>query len=292
MASDILKNIIEQKIDIFANTFGEGASNIFRRDEKIFHPLEYGMYKERCAKELLSFTTNRNIGISDGFLITANNNVSTQCDIVMYAKDTLPMIDNGITNFYPIEIVKGIGEIKSTLSRADFVKALLKLAKNKAMFEERKGTLKTDEGMFEEDKEIFTFLICNKLEFDINKVDFDEIYRDIPDIKYRHNIMLSLQDGLFTYKLNFTDLHKKQMEHFLRKGGNIKAGSIIWNYPHHTEIDECYKCDNCLIQIDYKNKYMHIMHFLIIVKSLLDQVCEYDFDLVNYLLPSRKSIFG
>ena len=58
MASDILKKIIEQKIDIFAGTFGEDASNIFTRGSKLFHPLEYGMYKERCAKELLSFVSN------------------------------------------------------------------------------------------------------------------------------------------------------------------------------------------------------------------------------------------
>ena len=43
MASDILKKIIEQKIDIFAGTFGEDASNIFTRDKKLFHPLEYGL---------------------------------------------------------------------------------------------------------------------------------------------------------------------------------------------------------------------------------------------------------
>ena len=106
MASDILKKIIEQKIDIFAGTFGEDASNIFTRDKKLFHPLEYGMYKERCIKELLSFVSSKSVGISDGFLITSKNSVSTQCDIVMYDKDTIPLIDNGIAHFIRSRLLK------------------------------------------------------------------------------------------------------------------------------------------------------------------------------------------
>ena len=53
MASDILKKIIEQKIDIFAGTFGEDASNIFTRDKKLFHPLEYGSRRHQCNIEHL-----------------------------------------------------------------------------------------------------------------------------------------------------------------------------------------------------------------------------------------------
>jgi len=74
------------------------------------------MYKEKCAKELLSFTTGKDIGISDGFAITSKNNICTQCEL-MYQKDTLPLIDNGIVKFFPIEIIIGIGEVKSTLNK-------------------------------------------------------------------------------------------------------------------------------------------------------------------------------
>ena len=66
------------------------------------------------------------------------NSVSTQCDIVMYDKDTIPLIDNGIAHFYPVEIVKGIGEVKSTLNKVEFTKALVKLARNKLLYQERK----------------------------------------------------------------------------------------------------------------------------------------------------------
>ncbi len=134
MASDILGNIIEQKVDVFASLFGNDANKLFKRENKLIHPLEYGMYRERCAKELLELVCNRNIAISDGFLISSENNVSTQCDIIMYQKNTMPVIDNGITNFFPVEIVKCIGEVKSTLSKSDLKKALGKMANNKKCF--------------------------------------------------------------------------------------------------------------------------------------------------------------
>ena len=291
MASDILKKIIEQKIDIFAGTFGEDASNIFTRDNKLFHPLEYGMYRERCAKELLSFVSNKSVGISDGFLITSKNSVSTQCDIVMYDKDTIPLVDNGIAHFYPVEIVKGIGEVKSTLSKVEFSKALVKLAKNKSLYQERKGKLKSEAGRFSEYNEIFSFLICNKLSFDITKINFDEVYKDVTDVRHRHNVILSLQDGVLIYTLNFSDLPVNQKKLFINKGGNIKANPAIWNYPHHTEDDESYICSNNFIKINYEDKYKHIMHFLIIIKGLLENEYEYDFDFVEYLIDDKVKIF-
>lgn len=291
MASDIFRNIIEQKIDVFAGTFGDGATNIFTKDNKLIHPLEYGMYKERCAKELLSFVTDKNVGISDGFLITANNNVSTQCDVVMYRNDILPLIDNGITNFYPIEIVKGIGEIKSTLDKSSFSNALVKLAKNKMLFEERKGKPITPIKSFEEENEIFSFLICNKLSFNIEDIDFDEIYKDIPDLKYRHNVILSLQDGLITYSLNFSNLPKNQKKYAIKGGIDVNTEPVLWDWPHHTECGERYKCDIEFIGVDSNDKYYHIINFLITIKALLRNVYEYNFDLVEYLIPYTTTIF-
>jgi len=113
----------------------------------------------------------------------------------------------------------------------------------------------------------------------------------IPKIGYRHNAVLSLQDGLLTYKLNFAQLPFKQKENFLKQGGNINIQPIIWNSPHHSEDDECYICENNFIEVDLKDKYSHIIHFLIIIKALLDDTYEYDFDFVEYLTENRTQIF-
>ena len=110
------------------------------------------MYRERCAKELLELVCNRNIAISDGFMISSENNVSTQCDIIMYQRDTMPVIDNRVANFFPVEIVG--------------------------------------------------FLICNDFNFNFEDLDFENIYEDIPNIRFRHNMILSLQDGLWLYEFD------------------------------------------------------------------------------------------
>lgn len=283
MASEIFRNIIEQQIDVFAGTFGDTASNIFTQNSKLIHPLEYGMYKERCARELLLYTTNKNIGISDGFIITANNHVSTQCDIIMYQNNTLPVIDNGITNFYPIEIVKGIGEVKSTLNITKFKEALIKLSKNKKMFLDRKGTMKGEKKRSGEFDEIFTFLICNKLDFDISKVNFDDIYADESDIRMRHNLILSMQDGIFVYRMQVTKFPPKQKARYLGNGGKLDAVPILWPYPHHTEIDETYICDSVCIKLDKDDKYQHVLKFLTQIRALLMHQHEYELDFVEYL---------
>ena len=84
MASDIFRNLLEQKIDMFVSAFGEDANKFFKVDNRLIHPLEYGMYKERCVRELLRYSLDKSEGISDGFLISTNNTISTQCDIIIY----------------------------------------------------------------------------------------------------------------------------------------------------------------------------------------------------------------
>lgn len=283
MASDIFRKIVEQKIDIFASTIGDDATSIFTKDNKLFHALEYGMYKERAARELLSCTTNKHVGISDGFIITTNNTVSTQCDIIMYQNDTLPIIDNGIANFYPIEIVKGIGEVKSKLNITQFKKALLKMAKNKKMFLDRKGTSNTKEPKSKEFDEIYSFLICNKFDFDISTVNFDDIYADEPDLKVRHNMILSLEDGFCIYGMNPNHFLPKQKERYIENRGRLDINPIEWPYPHHTEDDETYKCITGFVPLDENDKYAHVIKFLINMRVLVGHQREYDLDILQYL---------
>ena len=52
MASDIFRSIVEQKIDVFASTFGDDANRLFKRDEKLIHPLEYGMYSLKMTFDI------------------------------------------------------------------------------------------------------------------------------------------------------------------------------------------------------------------------------------------------
>ena len=44
-----------------------------------------------------------------------------------------------------------------------------------------------------------SFLICQKLNFDIAKISFNDIYDSDIEYRHRHNFILSLEDGLFAY---------------------------------------------------------------------------------------------
>lgn len=280
MASDIFRSIVEQKIDVFASTFGDDANRLFKRDEKLIHPLEYGMYRECCAKELLEFVCDKSVAISDGFMISSENNVSTQCDIIMYMRDTMPIIDNGITNFFPVEVVKCIGEVKSTLDKSALKKALIKLANNKKMFTERKGGQNPRFG-FEEKDEIVSFLICNNLNFDLETLDFDDIYKEIEDVRYRHNMILSLQDGLLLYKFDAENAPEIMKKPFCDA---FEIAPVLWYFSHCTVNGQVYKCEPEFMRVDEADVYSHIIHFLNGLNHSMYGQREYKLDIGNYLI--------
>lgn len=280
MASDIFRNIVEQKINIFANTFGQDANKLFKKDNKLIHPLEYGMYRERCAKELLEVICDRTLAVSDGFMISSENNVSKQCDIIIYKRDTMPIVDNGITNFFPVEIVKCIGEIKSTLNKSEFKEALVKLANNKKMFVERKGAQQKEINLDEKD-EIISFLICNNLNFKIEDIDFDDIYEEISDIRFRHNMILSLQDGLLLYLFDINDAPEKTKSEFC-KVFEVK-NPIVWFFSHSSGIYKDYKCRPHFMKADEGNVYEHVIYFLNGLNNAMYGQREYKLDIGIYL---------
>ncbi len=98
------------------------------------------MYRERCLKDILSYFLDKNYTISDGFIINSNNEVSTQCDVIIHNSKIMPLIDNNISNFFPMEVISSIGEVKSTLSKDQLKEILRKLAKNKMLFSNRIST--------------------------------------------------------------------------------------------------------------------------------------------------------
>lgn len=69
--------------------------------------------------------------IGDWFIITSKDTVSTQCDIVIYDNNTIPLIQDNSVKFFPVETVVGIGEIKSSLNKTQFKETLQKWQKTK-----------------------------------------------------------------------------------------------------------------------------------------------------------------
>lgn len=213
MGNKAFIKIFEQEVDLLEREYFDTSREIFwKEEEKSFvHPGEFGKYREELLIRYLSNFIPEYYKISDGFIINPEDEISSQCDIVIYDKENAPIIRTSEhQRFFPSESVVAVGEVKSVLSWTEFKKALRKLAKTKAMRNclnnEGVDTISGGKVLeFDASKNVIhnmvTFLVCEKLNFNLAKVadESDTIYNDYDDV-LRHNLVLSIKDGLFLYK--------------------------------------------------------------------------------------------
>lgn len=287
--------MLERQIDLFVGTFQDDADNLFKGeyDGRLIHPGEYGMYRERCFKALLQNVLSREEKVSDGFIITSfNDTVSTQCDVLVRNANSVPLTDNGIVNFYPVEDVYAIIEVKSNLSKADFKKSLRKLAENKKLSDHRMIGTKLKSSRFLNYDYIPSFLICNKLDFRIRDLNFDEIYEGI-ERRYWHNAILSILDGALSYRLPLNDLPERTKQCYANKNFDVDHVAFDYQYSLHAYMlndkeFEVYNCPHKFIKVNERDKYQHIMWFLCAVKQAVNETIKYHFDGVVYLGMSKE----
>ncbi|MBK8982894.1 MAG: hypothetical protein IPM38_11370 [Ignavibacteria bacterium] len=150
--------------------------------------------------------------IGNGFLLTDKGSYSTQCDIVIYYRNSTPLIENSERQrFFPIETIAAVGEIKSDVNKKEFSDALNKLARIKKLREEvshptilkrvHPGIFNPKENPFDN---IFTFLICNKFNFNWKNIEneIDSYYESDIQPWQKHNLIFSINDGLLAYHNN------------------------------------------------------------------------------------------
>ncbi|CAM6434712.1 DUF6602 domain-containing protein [Citrobacter sedlakii] len=211
MSNRIFDALYCEKIDIFKNSFSATSTEVFYdpERERLIHAGEYGMYRESVVRDFLNFIVPQRLAISNGFLMSGMDDISTQCDVVIFDSKMTPLYQGGDRHrFFPIESVYCIGEVKSNLSRAAFRDAINKLARNKAIAERIKNpslSVHSDVLNFDPTNDPFhiysSILICKKFDFDISNLEneLDELYSDEIQYRHRHNMILSIEDGLFAY---------------------------------------------------------------------------------------------
>jgi hypothetical protein len=182
MPSDIFNRILNRKIETFTSVFSEDSEVIFKIDGKLYHPQEFGIYRERVLSELIKIVIADHIDIKDGFVITSRNNVSTQSDLIVFNKNNTPVINDGVLRFFPIESVYAIGEVKSVVrSKSELKDILLKLSNQKKLNNDIIGK---NEG---ENSKLITFLVCKKIDYDFAK-GFQDIYENVEN-ENTHNFI-------------------------------------------------------------------------------------------------------
>jgi len=290
VASQRFKTIFESNLKQFVGYFSHDAKSLFINEKnKLIHPGEYGRYREDSCKQILQTILNKNVAISDGFVITSNDEITTQCDIIIYNALASPIISDGIARMFPAEEVRLVGEIKSVLDRQGYIEALRKLAINK----ERILKGRTGNGIRNMDSKTYdtigTFLICSKLKFDYKSLDYEEIYNGI-ERKYWHNSVLSIEDGCFEYALDFKRA-SANTQSILKRNGYIIENIANVLYPlYYFGDDEILTYKNH-IEVDKEDKYHHIIQFFVGIASCSNDVWTYLYDPVEYLGLNGKFFF-
>lgn len=278
MSNTIFQAILDRKIEYFIQSFVEDADSIFYKDQKLFHPGEYGKFRENTLKELLRMLIPTNNRIGDGFIITSNNKVSTQCDIVIYDNENLPLLNDGIYQFYTIESTLAIGEVKSDQNNTQLKETLRKLARNKMLQDDRVYNIKKKHTKFKHNDDIFSFLICRKIQKP-DKLDFNEIYGDIPK-RYWHNCILSIEDGILHYVLPVQNFKPELKTKYLERLGMNPF--MFSDYPVHYEDEHAYLCFDYFSKIKNDNKQNHIIMFLKCIVNSLSDMTTFNTEFLSY----------
>ena len=187
------------------------------------------------CRDFLKLVVPADLEFGTGFLINSDNEKSTQCDIVIYDPHAMPLVQNEQKQrFFLVEAVASIGEVKSTLSKYELKKTLIKLQQVK----EKRKTFKhwDKDHNFRTPKQrdrysyvgggpacdyrelMFTFIICKKITNPITEKEIDEAYDDNSHPMYRHNMILSIEDGLYIYHSEKYVEHNKTARPYEKNG--------------------------------------------------------------------------
>jgi hypothetical protein len=234
MSNYIFTKILEEKIEFFKFAFQQTSKDIFfdENSKKLIHPGEYGTYREAICRDFLRFFIPTRLAIGTGFLISDKGNVSKQCDLIIYDLNSTPLIENSERQrFFPVETVCAIGEVKSDIDKSGLKEAINKLARNKRLKEDISNpvAIKRDQPGSFNPKEysydnIFSFLICNKFNFDHTNLhnEIGSFYDNDIEHHQKHNLILSIQDGILLYR---SDNDQIMMYPFF--DGNVLSNSFV-----------------------------------------------------------------
>ena len=292
MPNDIFTKILDNSIQQFVKEFRNSPKELFYdKENNLFHPGEYGSYREEIVRKLLRIILFEGLEIAEGFLINLENERSTQCDLIIYDKQHTPILKDTNKIFIPVETAVGVGEVKSTLSKVEFTKALRKLAKNKELKEKASGSIikrSKKVGDFnpktESCDQLFSFLICDNLNFDINNIDYDEIYKNV-EYRNRHNLILSVENVLIKYHFDFKLLSKEIQDSYLKLGININSDSRV-EYPNFLNA----QCLNLKIEKTEKEPLEHIREFISSLNYGIHNATILNVDIRQYYKEKSKQI--
>lgn len=177
------------------------------------HPGEFGALRENISKKLIEgiIPSSKKIK-TKGFILNSNNDTSAEQDLIIYSDADTPVLTLESTSFFPVETVVSVGQIKSVIqTKSDLKEILNNLVKVKKVRDNmghgsviwRTQTIWEPNNYYKDNQydQIFTFLICEKLNFKITASEIDALYDNGTESYLKHNLILDITNGLFGYQV-------------------------------------------------------------------------------------------
>jgi hypothetical protein len=172
----------------------------FREAEAIQHRGDRGESRELLLRAFLEEHIPRRYGVAKGEVVTKSGDKSHSADVIVYDAMNSPVLYSNGTKVLPIEGVYGVIEVKSTMTKAEFVDASKKIESFKRLAPRDLSVIQTREYVTVH-RPSRPFGIAFGYALGDNSLDslrsnFDERHREIHDVNYFVNLLVVLGSGV------------------------------------------------------------------------------------------------
>lgn len=176
----------------------------FREAGFVKHAGDKGENREHILREFLSKHLPARYGVAKGEIITKNGERSHSADIIIYDAINCPVLYSEKTSIIPIEGVYGIIEVKSTLSKDEFLDAARKVGAFKKLAPRDLGVIATREYVTVHRASrpfgiVLGFALADNSLASLS-ANWEELNREIHDVNFFVNYACVLGEGLLRYE--------------------------------------------------------------------------------------------
>lgn len=224
-------------MDEFFARLEETLLAMFRQSGFVKHSGDKGENREEILRDFLSTHLPKRYGVIKGEIVTKEGLRSHSADIIIYDALDCPILYHGKTAVLPIEGVYGIIEVKSSLSKKEFVDAVQKIEKFKRLASRDLSVIRTREYVALH-RPSRPFGIVLGYELDRNSLDslstnWSEECKRIHDVDYFTNLVCVLGVGVLNY--NVANLTKGEKELLLDTDEFVKIVSTAHKRQSNNE---------------------------------------------------------
>ncbi len=187
----------------------------FREAGFIKHAGDKGENREHILREFLATHLPKKYGIAKGEVVTKNGQHSHSADIIIYDAINCPVLYSEKTAVIPIEGVFGIIEVKSSLSKAEFVGAARQIEAFKRLAPRELGVIETREYVtVHRPSRPFGLIVGFDLagnSLDSLSKNWQELNAEIHNVNFFANYFCVLGEGLVRYEKVNLSLGEKSL---------------------------------------------------------------------------------